>query len=195
MTQMIDLERSVLGYFHNTSYYELGGRDFDALFGLGANQPAVLAPYVETVRLDAVFDPSAVPIATAIEVGLDHLARRPATNPLLRLHQRLEHDLAWLRTEDLDVFHRYAFGTVRQCGANAELAADFVEWIGHHDGEPPAVRSAAEQFRSVANGMKSLEFLLARATRGRKVDLAGPLGALAHTWESAMADLAGCYGR
>jgi len=191
MAQMIDLEDRQLGYFHNTSYHEVGGDDFDALLCLGASDPAVLPPYVESVRLDGVRDPADVRFEAALELARGHLARRPATNPLPRMHKRLEEDMAWLRTEDLEVFHRYAFGTLRQCGANAELAADFVEWLGRHDGVVPA---AAGHFRSLAEGMKSLEFLVARATRGRSVDLAGPFGALADSWEWAMADLTGRYG-
>jgi len=194
MAQMIDVEDRALGYFHNTSYFELAGDDFDALFGLGAHEPAVLPPYVETVRLDAIRDPAAVPLATALELARDHLKRRPATNPVARLRKRLEEDLPWLRAEDIDVFHRYAFGTVRQCGANAELAADFAEWLGRHDGAEPAVPAAAEHFRSLAAGMKSLEFLLARATRGRSVDLGGPFDELEGSWESAMTDLDGRDG-
>ena len=34
MVQMIDVEACRLGYFHNTSYYELAGADFDALENL-----------------------------------------------------------------------------------------------------------------------------------------------------------------
>jgi hypothetical protein len=194
MAQMIDVEDRAFGYFHNTSYYELGGDDFDALFGLGTHEPAVLPPYVETVRLDATRHPSAVPVATALELARDHLKRRPATNPVARLRKRLEEDLPWLRAEDIDVFHRYAFGTVRQCGANAELAADFAEWLGRHDGAEPAVPAAAQHFGSLASGMKSLEFLLARATRGRSVDLGGPFDELEDSWESAMTDLDGRDG-
>jgi hypothetical protein len=195
MAQMIDLEDRVLGYFHNTSYYELGGDNFDALFGLGTNEAAVMPPYVETVRLDAVLDSGRVPVEAALELARDHLARRPATNPIARMRKRLEDDLAWLRTEDLDVFHRYAFGTVRQCGANAELAADFARWLGCHDGADRGVPSAPQHFRSVADGMKALEFVLARAARGRSVDLGGSFGELEDSWESAMADLTGRHGR
>jgi hypothetical protein len=193
MAQMIDVEERALGYFHNTSYYELGGDDFDALFGRGGDEPPVLPPYVEAVRLDAIRDPGAVPVASALELARDHLHRRPNTNPLARLRKRLEEDLPWLRSQDLDVFHRYAFGTVRQCGANAELGADYAEWLGRHDGALPAVPAAAEHFGSLATGMKSLEFLLARASRGRVVDLGGVFDKLEDSWESAMADLVERY--
>jgi hypothetical protein len=51
---MIDRDRRRLGYFHNSSYYELGDDDFSGLFGHGRVQPEVLPPYVELVKLDVV---------------------------------------------------------------------------------------------------------------------------------------------
>ena len=53
----------------------------------------------------------------------------------------------------------------RQCGASAELAASFVDWLDRHDG--PGTEAAAEPFRAVAEGAKRLQFAMAR--RGRAV--------------------------
>ncbi len=78
------------------------------------------------------------------------------------MRKRIEHDLAWLRAEGLDTFHRYAFGSIRQCGSNAELAADYVDWLAGVPGRRP--RTAAGSFLRLAEeGMKGIEFLLARA--------------------------------
>jgi len=149
-----------LGYFHNTSYYELGGGDFDAAVRARRPRAAGAAAYVETVR-----------------------STRSATRPRCRWPARWSWPATtytgvrpqpvaacasdWKRTrlapaEGIDVFHAYAFGTVRQCGADAELAADFAEWLGRHDGaqrpsrRPPSTSGPGRR-------MKSLEFLVARA--------------------------------
>ena len=84
---------------------------------------------------------------------------------MIRFEQRLEDDAAWLGTQDIETFHLYAFGTCRQCGATAELAASFVDWLAAHD---TAVSNnddlvvVADAFRTVATAAKALQFSLAR---------------------------------
>lgn len=192
MVQMADPEAKTLGYFHNTGYFELSGEDFDGVTGAGTEDPARLPPYVESVRLDDLAPLTPDRVELAVELGRDHLARRPATNPIDRLAKRVQEDLGWLGEEGLDTFHRYAFGTIRQCGANAELAASFVQWLAAAD---PTLADAVEPFEQVATGMKSVEFLLARAVRGKQCDLSAPFSAMAGRWESAMALLDDRYGR
>jgi hypothetical protein len=80
----------------------------------------------------------------------------------------------------------------RQCGATAELAADFVTWLNRHDG--PGTEAAATAFGDLATGAKSLQFALARVVRGRQVDLAGILGSMEEHWDRAMATLVARYG-
>jgi hypothetical protein len=96
-----------------------------------------------------------------------------------------------LAERGLDAFHLYAFGTCRQCGASAELAASFVDWLGAH-GESGLDGSAAA-FRSVAEAAKGLQFGLARAARGRSVDLDTPFGQMARDWDDAIGALADRY--
>lgn len=198
MAQMVDLEERRLGYFHNAGYYELSGEDFDAFLGR-PDEPHGdrLPPYVESVRLDRLRrEPPSTKSARSL--AAEHLARRPATNPITRMAKRIEEDVAWLAAHDLEDFHRYAFGTLRQCGANAELAASYLDWLAVHADAPagggrapspggtPPVALAAEEFRSIAAGMKAAEFTLARAVRGRRADVAETLGAMADVWDSAM---------
>jgi hypothetical protein len=187
---MVDTDERRLGYLHNTGYYELDGDDYAAILETGGSLP----PYVESIRLDGIVEPAAVSSAAAVDLGIAHLGRRPPSNPVSRLHKRVEEDLPWLVAEDLEVFHRYAFGTIRQCGANAELAATFAGWLAAHDGlGPPG--PAADRFAALASGMKSLEFVLARAAAGRAVDLGRPFQELEECWEAAMAGLAERYDR
>ena len=79
-----------------------------------------MPPYVELVKLDGLNhldDPGL--LRATLALLRTHLERRPATNPIARFRKRLEHDLEWLCTEDIDTFHLYAFATlrrIRECG-------------------------------------------------------------------------------
>ena len=193
MPQMLDLELRSLGYFHNAGYFELRGDDFDGLLRLGAYQdpPSVLPPYVEVVRLDRI-SRGGTDLDTVLAITQQHLARRPATNPMPRFRERLEVDVLWLAEQDMATFHRYAFGTCRQCGSNAELAATFVEWLDTRDGG--GLGPVAGRFRAISDGAKALQFGLARAARGRRVDFKGPLDEMARAWDEAMDTLVERYG-
>jgi len=208
MAQMVDPKEGRLGYFHNTSYYELSGHDFESLLRPAPDTRTVLPPYVESIRLDSLRRPSPSDTDLVIDLTRKHLLRRPASSPLARMSKRLEEDLPWLSSQDLDRFHTYAFGTVRQCGANAELIGSFVEWLALHD--PPTLSpgktSSAEKregelfaiagrFGSVASGMKALEFMLARAARGRPNARAysSLFAELEEDWEAGMNGLVDLY--
>ncbi len=188
MVQMIDVEARRLGYFHNSGYFELEGEDFDALFA--ENRSSVLAPYVESIRLDR-FDPADAAVrAVALELFGEHLERRPPTNPVARMGRRLRLDLPWLQASGLEMFHRYAFGTLRQCGANAELAAAFLSWLRALEPRgawsPRALEIAAQRFNAIAAGMKSLELSVARTvSRGKACDLDTAFGQLTRCWDEA----------
>ena len=89
------------------------------------------------------------------------------------MRKRIEDDLPWLVEAGLDTFHRYAFGSIRQCGSNAELAADYVRWLA---GDPTIATQRARTDGGRSRGLpdvskkaKALEFLLARALRGKQV--------------------------
>ncbi len=182
-----------LGYFHNAGYYELEGDDFDGLFRLGAYaDPAALPPYIETIRLDRVRRDDPDLVERVVRLTRDHIARRPADNPIPRLAGRILADLPWLAEQDLEEFHRYSFGLCRQCGASTELAATFVDWLNTYDG--PGTEQAATAFREVAEGAKKVQFALARVVRGRTVDLEGVFAAMAVQWEAAMDVLSPRYG-
>ena len=191
--QMLDRDGRRLGYFHNAGYFELEGDDFDGVFRLGPHaDPAALPPYVEVVRLDRIRRDDPDLVAGVVELTREHLARRPADNPVTRLGRRLTEDLPWLAKQDLETFHLYSFGMCRQCGATAELAADLVTWLNRRD--RPGTESAATAFTGLATGAKSLQFALARVVRGRQVDLAGILGSMEEHWASAMDTLVDRYG-
>jgi len=182
--QDVDVARRRLGYFHNAGYFELAGEDFDGVFRLGRRyDDDVLPPYVELVRLDGVRRDRAV-VDRAVDLVGEHLARRPAGNPVAELGARLRADAPWIAAEGLEAFHKYAFGTLRQCGSTAQLAADFCGWLGRSTGAP--LEGAAEDFRAVSRGMKTVQLQASRLARGRAVDLDTPFVVLADHWQSAL---------
>ena len=190
---MVDREQRALGYFHNAGYAELAGDDFDAVFHLGAHaDPMAVAmpPFAMVVRVDGgapnpddLFDL----VAGRLRV---HLGRRPIDNPVSRLAKRMTEDLPAIAADGMDAFHRYAFGSCRHLGANGELAATFVDWLARHDdgADQAALAEAAECYRTVSTGAKAAEFTLARAARGRNVDLYAVMEPLAVAWERAASD-------
>jgi hypothetical protein len=175
----LDRAQRVLRYFHGPGLFELAGEDFDGLFA-----PPVLPPYVELVRLDhlrtsAPHDPS------PLELAARHLARRPATNPVRRLGRRLTEMTPWLVAQsDPQAFHQLAFGTCRQFGATAEVAAGYIEWLAAQTGL--VLRGAADELRQVAEGAKTLQFSVARVARGRSIDLDAAVEPLADSWDRAL---------
>lgn len=181
LAQMIDTAGRRLGYFHNTGYYELGGDDFDALLPADP-PPGTLPPYALGVRLGRLRTPGPAEMALVRHLARRHLGRRPTDNPVARMAERAERDLAWIAGAGMETFHRWAFGTLRQCGANAGLAAVVAHLLA------PGSR-AGVRFGRVAEGMKSAELALARTMRGRHVDVAGLFQPLANEWGRAVEDV------
>jgi Domain of unknown function (DUF1839) len=191
--QMLDVERRRLGYFHNAGYYELEGDDFDGVFRTGVHADIEgLPPYVEVVRLERMRRNDPELVANVVALTTEHLERRPSDNPIARLARRVEEDRTWLTEQGLEAFHLYSFGTFRQCGASAEMAASFVEWLNRF--HRPGTESAIGSFTELAAGAKALQFAMARVVRGRDVDIAGIVGAMERHWAEGMATLASSYG-
>jgi hypothetical protein len=185
---LVDVAERRLGYFHNAGYFELEGADFDGIFRLGEYaDPAALPPYVETVRLEAIKRVGDAELAELAWATLRfHADRIPGTNPLVRLGARISADVDTLRERDLDYFHLYAFANCRQCGASAELAADFLGWLADRAprrAEP--LLESAQHWHTIAENAKSLQFTLARAARGRTVEIDGTIDVMASAWTQA----------
>jgi hypothetical protein len=192
--QMLDREGRRLGYFHNAGYFELEGDDFDGIFYRAEGRdPRILLPYVEIVTLDRLrHDDESELLDTAVALTRDHLARRPTTNPMTRWRARLEGDLGWLAEEGDAAFHPYAFATCRQAGANAEVAGAFVDWLDGRQGG--GLDKAVGAFGAIASTAKGLQFSLARAARGRKVDLGPAFDEMEASWDTAMETMLDRYG-
>ena len=187
----IDVEEGQLGYFHNAGYFELWGDDFDGVFRRGADvDPEVLAPYVETIRLDQVVHlPPGELVERATALLARHLALMPDDNPLRRLRERALADIEWLPSAGLDGFHHWAFGMFRQCGSSAEVAAEHLEWLRSHGSEVTGLQVAADALRNIAQNCKSLEFSMARVARGRSVTVDPTFDEMEQDWATARAAL------
>lgn len=195
MAQMIDVSGRRLGYFHNAGYHELHGDDYEAIVGPpnGADgwELATMPPYTEAVRVDHLLRGSGSasalahlaepPVEAVVALAASHVARRPFSNPIARMEKRITDDLDWLACRELAVFHRYAFASLRQCGAGAELASSLIHWLaarGERDLEP-----VAEAMQTVSVVMKAAQFRLARSVARRAALPALGLEPAAEAWQ------------
>jgi len=201
--QSLDRATRRLGYFHNAGYFELSGDDFDGVFRLGPYaDDRWLPPYAELVRFGRAAESSNEFFARGISVIHRNFALRPEDNPAQRLIERLRADMVWLAGSDVDTFHRYAFGMIRQFGVAAELSGTVAQWVIDHvpdndldtDGRTE-LSTAAERFFEAAGMAKSIQFRLARLVSGRKVDIDESLDVMAVTWQTAMDAIARWAGR
>lgn len=185
----IDRVSGELEYFHNSGYYSLSGDDFAGVFDLDRSALPAFVPYVEQIRL---VPGATTNLASVADVVRRNVAARPLGNPVRELGSRVIDDLDWVRSAGVEAFHLWSFGILRQCGASAELAADASEFL--ESSGFPGIASAAEDFRAVAVGAKSVQFQMARAARGRTVDPREQLDAMAVAWERAMDVVSGVVG-
>ncbi|HEY1558834.1 MAG TPA: DUF1839 family protein [Kofleriaceae bacterium] len=181
----LDVAGKRLGYFHNASYYALDGEDFERTFA-----PPVLPLYAELARVDRVVRRPHAELA-AISGGLlaRHLARRPCDNPVRRFAARFAAELSGLQEAGLAHYHAWAFATVRQLGAAAELAALYLRWLA---GAPDAgqLELAAVSFRVISSAAKAFIMKGARAVSSKKpFDATSLLDPCAEAWDTAIATL------
>jgi hypothetical protein len=183
----VDRAARTMNYLHNAGLFELDADDFDGVFGLTEQSAVVLPPYIEQVRLH----PDQVEQGALVNLVREHLRRRPQGNPATRLVEGVERAVDWLPARGMEQFHLWAFATLRQCGATAELIADLAEQL---DESFPGAGTAAVHFREVAANAKSVQFKMARAARGRAVDVREALATIASSWQSGMDVIATAVG-
>lgn len=111
---------------------------------------------------------------------------------MTRYRERFGRDVAWLTEQDMGTFYQYAFATLRQCGACAELASSFFGWLDSVCGDKTA---ATGHFDTMAAAAKSLQFKVARAVSTNKPgDFKTTLDVMERAWDGAMDDLVPRYG-
>jgi hypothetical protein len=186
---VLDAAGERMEYFHNSGYYGLEGEDFRGALAIGDVERNSLPPYIERIRIDRDrLGRGATDDDRDLDVIRSHVRRRPTSNPVARLGERIRGDVEWVRQAGPEQFHLWSFGTLRQCGATAELAADvaaYLEARGVH-----GAGAAQDAFREVATGAKSVQFKMARAARGRAVSVDESLDSMASAWADGMAVIA-----
>lgn len=187
VAQSIDLDEQRLGYFHNRGYYEVGPDEFSDVLRL--NDGAGLPPYTELIDLSRIVHRDYEDLrAVVTDQVRQHVARRAAGDPVAALGQRITGDMAWLRANP-ELFHGYAFGTLRQLGAWASTTATFVEWLGH-----PDLVEAVHALEALSAASKTCQFKLARIVAGRDADLSELFVAMSESRTHAYSSLVSVYG-
>lgn len=182
---MLDVAQRKLGYFHNHGYFELADDDFTHLLRHGYPADAGYMPFfAEFVRLDRLRRPSQKElIATSTRLLRSHLARLRTENPIRRFAGQFPKDVAWLQSEGLPLYHRYAFATLRQLGSNFELSANYLAWLSQH-GEA-GLEDAQAAFQDIAGGTKALLLKTARAVNTKRpVQFQELLDDMARAWDT-----------
>jgi hypothetical protein len=184
---MLDTEGERVGYFHNAGYFTLEGEDYRQLFRIGADPQALHLPfYAELVRIDRVLRRTpAELLASSQALVREHLANRPADNPVRRFAQRFADEQPALLSGGLPRYHAWAFATLRQMGAAFELAAEGLNWQASVEGSTPM--PAAMKLREISQQAKALVLRVARAVNAKRpLDAAATFDSMAAAWDDAM---------
>jgi hypothetical protein len=190
--QALDPTKRWIGYFHNAGYYELDGPDFDGIFPTAVSDGVQLPPYVEVAKLDGQPLTDRALAAASIELLRKHLARRPQENPFRRYAACVPADLDALTSGPAEDFHRYAFATLRQCGAAFELGGEYLRWLRTQgEAELDAIASGCDV---IAETAKAFQFKTARLVNAhRPFDPVPMLDTMASAWDDVMTALDARY--
>ncbi|MEB2845118.1 DUF1839 family protein [Rhizobiales bacterium RZME27] len=179
----LDVAGRTMDYFHNGGFFSLSGDDFDGIFQhhLTKTDPPFL-PYTEFAKFPAK-KAGAHHIRNEAERLLRrHFARRPDSNPVQAFANVFPAQAADLAEREFAFFHKYAFNTLRQLGANFELLAAHLIWLDRGEQASHALK--------IAETAKSAQFVLARALTRKKFEpLATVLEPSAEAWDLLMAGL------
>jgi len=188
----LDLEKRELDYFHNGGFFHLSGEDFDGLFQMNVEQDALpFLPYTEFAKFPAGYPGMKEMRETAWKLLRQHYVRRPAGNPIRAFAKVFPVQVQRVAERDFGFFHKYAFNTLRQVGANFELLASHLDWLNGR-----TFAEAREQALKISEVAKSTQFQLARAVTRKKFEpLATALDPAVEAWDVLMDDLAVTLGQ
>jgi hypothetical protein len=183
--QAIDPAAHRLHYFHNAGFFALDGADYDAIM---ASDAQGMFPYTEFVkRRGEPLAPAAL-AQRACTLLDEHMLFAPRENPVRRFAAAIEEQAAQVSARDPAFFHKYAFNTLRQLGANFELLGGHLDWLTAQ-GER-GFEGAIEGCRTISGTAKTFQFQLARATaRNRIAGLGAMLEGLGNAHDDVMARL------
>lgn len=182
----MDIESRSLDYFHNGGFFHLTGEDFDGVFQrhLTDEDPQFL-PYTEFAKFPEKPQTAAHIRHVANSLLSRHFARRPVSNPISAFATVFPAQVEIIAERPFGFFHKYAFNTLRQVGANFELAASHLEWLDK-DRFGPEIADAIK----IAETAKAVQFQLARAVMRKKFSaLNDVLVPAADAWDRLMTSL------
>lgn len=176
----IDPVAQRIDYFHNEGYFRAEGADYAGLMAFGSEQGRQkLPPYAEIVKAAcaALDDKAMRECARALLAR--HVNRRPTQNPVDAFATALPALVERAFAREPEFFHKLAFNSLRQLGANFELMGAGLAWLGERD----EFSSEVETCRAISASAKSFQFLLARAIVRRKaVGLDTQIAALSESY-------------
>lgn len=183
----LDLAGRSMDYFHNGGFFTVSGDDFDGVFQHNLPSDALpFLPYTEFAKFPDALPDESHQRQVAERLLRQHFARRPAANPLKAFADVFPQHVEALAERDFGFFHKYAFNTLRQFGANFELLASHLGWL-HSDGRFEQAIADALKISEVA---KSAQFQLARAVTRKKFEpLKTALDPAVEAWDRLMTGL------
>jgi hypothetical protein len=190
----VDREARRVRYFHNASFVELEGDDFDGLLRVGLRDADGLPPYCEIVKLERTAAlPAAELRARSAAMARRSYARRPLHNPVRAHAAELEGHVSRIVSGGMPAYHAYCFAAIRQLGASFELAATYLRWLDDGHGGPAL--TAADAFTQVSATAKMLVLKLARIAEHRRArDLGASFSEMASAWDRGMEALSVFFG-
>jgi hypothetical protein len=182
----LDLTGRRMEYFHNGGFFRLEGEDFDGVFQRNLPETALpFLPYTEFAKFPKKITAAAHQHETAKALLRRHFARRPDANPISSFAAVFPTQVEAVAERPFGYFHKYAFNTLRQFGANFELLAAHLAWL-----DAAAYESAIAEALKISECAKTVQFQLARAVTRKKFDpLATALDPAIAAWDRVMDDL------
>jgi len=182
----LDTTNRVMDYFHNGGFFRLEGDDFDGVFQRDLPEGTLpFLPYTEFAKFPATYPSSAHLRETAQGLLRRHFARRPKANPIAEFSSIFPKQVEAVAERPFGYFHKYAFNTLRQFGANFELLASHLKWL-----DETAHAAAIAEALKISECAKTVQFQLARAVTRKKFDpLATALDPAIAAWNRLMDDL------
>ena len=166
----IDPAAGRFSYYHNLGHYTLDGEDYAGIFRrLPAQAQAddVLPPYVEFVKRTGQPLRDAALTEAAMDLLRSHLRRLPATPPIRAWRANFRAQMEWLMAHP-ERFHDYAFGVFRQLGANHQLLAEHLAWLGARG--VAGLGAARDAAANISAAVKAMQFKVARIASRRRFD-------------------------
>ncbi len=183
----LDLDGRTMDYFHNGGLFRLEGEDFDGVFQRNAAGGALpFLPYTEFAKFPETPIKTETTRDVATSLLRENFARRPRHNPIRAFAEVFPAQVEAIAERPFGYFHKYAFNTLRQFGANFELLASHLAWLSPEGDYVEEIEHALK----ISESAKSVQFQLARAITRKKFEpLATALDPAAEAWDRLMAGL------